>query len=245
MEEGGGRGKLRDDDGRERRGERRDRGGRKRERRGRDNRDNKDRGKRMERPRPHPIEKQAASPQQTPMKPPIILTKPMAEKVLQESQGKEPVVIAIKKREDPIAPSASILSSSLGASKPINIDSSISQSQTSDLSSSHQEERHDHSQVQLSASAPTQSSSTGVTVNPKVVDHLVTGLAALQATPHATMNHATKVVDEAFHWSDKALSSLLEQTDFIVVGVVGYQGAGKSTILSLLGDGRNKDTTKR
>ena len=39
--------------------------------------------------------------------------------------------------------------------------------------------------------------------------------------------------------------SLLEQTDFIVVGVVGYQGAGKSTILSLLGDGRNKDTTKR
>ena len=43
-------------------------------------------------------------------------------------------------------------------------------------------------------------------VNPKVVDHLVTGLAALQVTPHATMNHVAKVVDEAFHWSDKALS---------------------------------------
>ena len=39
--------------------------------------------------------------------------------------------------------------------------------------------------------------------------------------------------------------SLLEQTDFVVVGVVGYQGVGKSTILSMLGDSKNEDAYKR
>ena len=54
MDDNIGRGKSREEDGRDRRGERRDRGGRKRERRGRDSRE-KDRGKRMERSRPSPM----------------------------------------------------------------------------------------------------------------------------------------------------------------------------------------------
>ena len=30
----------------------------------------------------------------------------------------------------------------------------------------------------------------------------------------------------------------MEQTDFIVVGMVGYQGTGKSTLLSMIGDSK-------
>ncbi|XP_065056702.1 nonsense-mediated mRNA decay factor SMG9-like isoform X2 [Rhopilema esculentum] len=228
MDDNIGRGKSREEDGRDRRGERRDRGGRKRERRGRDSRD-KDRGKRMERSRPSPMEKQDSTPQASaPMKQPIILTKPMAEKVLQEAQSKEaqgkeqhPVVIAIQKS---------------GTSRPSTIDSTKSQSQTLD-SLSRREERSEQGKAQMVTSSQTSSTA-------QKLDQVVTGLAALHATPRVTMKHSSKVVDDSFYWSDKCLTSLLEQTDFVVVGVVGYQGVGKSTILSMLGDSKNEDALK-
>ncbi|XP_028401597.1 protein SMG9-like [Dendronephthya gigantea] len=43
-----------------------------------------------------------------------------------------------------------------------------------------------------------------------------------------------KIVDEKLHWNDQALETLTDQSDFLVVGVLGCQGVGKSTILSLL-----------
>eukprot|EP00795_Rhopilema_esculentum_P017000 gene17000-8505_t len=258
MDDNIGRGKSREEDGRDRRGERRDRGGRKRERRGRDSRD-KDRGKRMERSRPSPMklemqlnrrfnllttrEKQDSTPQASaPMKQPIILTKPMAEKVLQEAQSKEaqgkeqhPVVIAIQKRDEN-KPPASLLSTNSGTSRPSTIDSTKSQSQTLD-SLSRREERSEQGKAQMVTSSQTSSTA-------QKLDQVVTGLAALHATPRVTMKHSSKVVDDSFYWSDKCLTSLLEQTDFVVVGVVGYQGVGKSTILSMLGDSKNEDALK-
>ncbi|XP_053375253.1 nonsense-mediated mRNA decay factor SMG9-like [Mercenaria mercenaria] len=48
------------------------------------------------------------------------------------------------------------------------------------------------------------------------------------------MSHCTKLIDEHHQWCETAFDSLLEQTDFLVVGVIGLQGTGKSTILSLL-----------
>ncbi|XP_067666070.1 nonsense-mediated mRNA decay factor SMG9-like [Haliotis asinina] len=52
--------------------------------------------------------------------------------------------------------------------------------------------------------------------------------------PPPEMKHCVKVVDDSFRWCDAGIEMLLDQTDFLVVGVLGPQGSGKSTILSLL-----------
>ncbi|XP_054043806.1 nonsense-mediated mRNA decay factor SMG9 [Rissa tridactyla] len=48
------------------------------------------------------------------------------------------------------------------------------------------------------------------------------------------MKTSIKLVDEQMNWCDSALEFLLEQTDVLVVGALGLQGTGKSTLLSLL-----------
>ncbi|KAM6226024.1 LOW QUALITY PROTEIN: nonsense-mediated mRNA decay factor SMG9, partial [Porphyrio hochstetteri] len=48
------------------------------------------------------------------------------------------------------------------------------------------------------------------------------------------MRTSIKLVDEQMNWCDSALEFLLEQTDVLVVGALGLQGTGKSTLLSLL-----------
>ncbi|XP_033928208.1 nonsense-mediated mRNA decay factor SMG9 [Melopsittacus undulatus] len=48
------------------------------------------------------------------------------------------------------------------------------------------------------------------------------------------MKTSIKLVDEQMNWCDSALEFLLEQTDVLVVGAMGLQGTGKSTLLSLL-----------
>ena len=40
------------------------------------------------------------------------------------------------------------------------------------------------------------------------------------------------------------LQSLLDQTDFLVVGVIGLQGTGKSTVLSLVAGNTDEDSAK-
>lgn len=55
------------------------------------------------------------------------------------------------------------------------------------------------------------------------------------------MKHATKLVEDNSRWNESGIEYLTEQTDFLVVGVIGMQGVGKSTILSLLGGNSPQD----
>ncbi|XP_065510809.1 nonsense-mediated mRNA decay factor SMG9-like isoform X3 [Caloenas nicobarica] len=61
-------------------------------------------------------------------------------------------------------------------------------------------------------------------------------LAALEK-----MKTSIKLVDEQMNWCDCALQFLLEQTDVLVVGALGLQGTGKSTVLSLLAGNQPED----
>lgn len=62
--------------------------------------------------------------------------------------------------------------------------------------------------------------------------------------PPPEMKGSVKLVDEAFQFCDGSLEFLLDQNDFMVVGCLGLQGVGKSTLLSFLAgnhpDGANK-----
>ncbi|KAK2511697.1 hypothetical protein Q9966_016588 [Columba livia] len=55
------------------------------------------------------------------------------------------------------------------------------------------------------------------------------------------MKTSIKLVDEQMNWCDCALQFLLEQTDVLVVGALGLQGTGKSTVLSLLAGNQPDD----
>lgn len=59
--------------------------------------------------------------------------------------------------------------------------------------------------------------------------------------PPPEMKHGIKVIDDTFRWIDTGIEELIDQTDYLVVGAIGLQGAGKSTILSLLGGNSPQD----
>ncbi|XP_075910799.1 nonsense-mediated mRNA decay factor SMG9 isoform X2 [Petromyzon marinus] len=59
--------------------------------------------------------------------------------------------------------------------------------------------------------------------------------------PTERMKHSVKLLDEHMGWCDTAMEMLLDQTDFLVVGVLGPQGVGKSTIMSLLATNSPED----
>ncbi|XP_053908570.1 nonsense-mediated mRNA decay factor SMG9 [Cuculus canorus] len=67
----------------------------------------------------------------------------------------------------------------------------------------------------------------------------VAGQARLAAPEK--MKTSIKLVDEQMNWCDSALEFLLEQTDVLVVGALGLQGTGKSTLLSLLAGNQPDD----
>ncbi|KAH9503704.1 smg-9, nonsense mediated mRNA decay factor [Bulinus truncatus] len=50
-----------------------------------------------------------------------------------------------------------------------------------------------------------------------------------------------KLIDENFQWCESGIELMLDQTDFLVVGVIGLQGCGKSTLLSLLAGNTHQD----
>ncbi|XP_030640442.1 protein SMG9 [Chanos chanos] len=52
--------------------------------------------------------------------------------------------------------------------------------------------------------------------------------------PPEKMKHSIKLVDDQMNWCDTAMEYLRDQTDMLVVGVIGLQGTGKSTVMSLL-----------
>ncbi|XP_077525461.1 nonsense-mediated mRNA decay factor SMG9 isoform X1 [Amblyomma americanum] len=76
------------------------------------------------------------------------------------------------------------------------------------------------------ASAP---SSTNVSAKQPPAESLSDRLAA-----PPDMAAPVKFVDDSLQWCDNALEYLLDQPDFYVVGIIGMQGAGKSTVMSIL-----------
>lgn len=71
-----------------------------------------------------------------------------------------------------------------------------------------------------------------------------TGLAALKIAPEVFPTESSSLIDGAFQWSDKIFETLLDQNDFIVVGCVGMQAAGKSTLMSMI-SGQPIDTIEK
>ncbi|XP_070621104.1 nonsense-mediated mRNA decay factor SMG9 [Erythrolamprus reginae] len=71
----------------------------------------------------------------------------------------------------------------------------------------------------------------GSTASSGIMDPVV-GQAKLLAPEK--MKHSIKLVDDQMNWCDSAIEYLLDQTDVLVVGVLGLQGTGKSMVMSLL-----------
>lgn len=46
--------------------------------------------------------------------------------------------------------------------------------------------------------------------------------------------HCVRIIDESLAWDDRGADSLMDQPDYLVVGCLGMQGVGKSTIMSIL-----------
>ncbi|XP_022104074.1 protein SMG9-like isoform X2 [Acanthaster planci] len=55
------------------------------------------------------------------------------------------------------------------------------------------------------------------------------------------MKQSVRLVDDNFQWCDNGMELLLDQTDFLVVGVLGLQGSGKSTLMSMLAGNKPSD----
>ncbi|XP_062499749.1 nonsense-mediated mRNA decay factor SMG9-like [Corticium candelabrum] len=70
------------------------------------------------------------------------------------------------------------------------------------------------------------------------------GGGSLRLTPQYNDSRPVKVVDDSLHWDDRAADMLLDQTDFLVVGVIGHQAVGKSMIMSLLAGARSATSTR-
>eukprot|EP00118_Oscarella_pearsei_P006753 m.31118 g.31118 ORF g.31118 m.31118 type:complete len:565 (+) comp31451_c0_seq1:15-1709(+) len=74
----------------------------------------------------------------------------------------------------------------------------------------------------------------------------------LTGTPPGGRNRAqqqgdarpTKLINSSLHWDERAGESLVEQSDFLVAGVLGSQGVGKSTVMSLLAGSRSPRSTR-
>jgi hypothetical protein len=60
-------------------------------------------------------------------------------------------------------------------------------------------------------------------------------LSARLTTSSQFMSSSTKLLDENLQWQENLMEYLVDQTDFLVVGVFGKKGCGKSTLMSLLG----------
>lgn len=58
------------------------------------------------------------------------------------------------------------------------------------------------------------------------------------------MKGSVKLIDEALQWCDQTFEFLQDQCEFLVVGIVGLQSTGKSTIMSLLAGSQGFKTSK-
>lgn len=58
------------------------------------------------------------------------------------------------------------------------------------------------------------------------------------------MKGSVKLMDEALQWCDQTFEFLQDQCEFLVVGVIGLQSTGKSTIMSLLAGSQGFKTSR-
>ncbi|XP_057302380.1 nonsense-mediated mRNA decay factor SMG9-like [Hydractinia symbiolongicarpus] len=189
-----------------RRGDRRDRGnGRRRDRKPRERiRRDRDRSERQE--------NENTDNAGSAMKTPIILAK----KSGQEVEKKEtPTILAIQRR-----------SGAEGSSSP----SSSNKTFANDSRTQYHKHGNRYEKTP-DLSSPATPIATQHALN---IDQALTGLAALKLPQDIYSSESTSIIDGSFQWSDRAFETLLDQTDYVVVGCVGLQGAGKSTVMSML-----------
>lgn len=176
-------------------------------------------------------------------RPPIILANPSREK-RQEHPTILPGAVAIMQRESsgtalPLRATTSPITPVYTSSEalplsPHHASSSSSTGQLAGLKPRDQEgkgrpqRRSDGLSSSPSSYTPLQPGSRGAGRETSRADH-----TPFQGQP-SEMAHPVKMVDKSWHWEDKGMDSMLEQSDFLVVGALGKQGVGKSTVMSLL-----------
>ncbi|XP_077985412.1 nonsense-mediated mRNA decay factor SMG9-like [Glandiceps talaboti] len=145
-----------------------------------------------------------------PSKPPIILAKPPERK--DSGSGSAPIidkggpsVVMIKTRDDTKQPTQT---ASVATATAVQTDGSHG-------------DHHQVYQIQRHPSA-----------HPSDISPQLQQLPRLGTPPE--MTQSMKLVDDSLQWCDNGMEMLLDQTDFLVVGVMGLQGTGKSTVLSLI-----------
>jgi pantothenate kinase-related protein Tda10 len=62
--------------------------------------------------------------------------------------------------------------------------------------------------------------------------------------PTPKMKTCVKLIDETMQFCDVLSDSFMDQNDFLVVGVLGQQSVGKSTIMSLIASGNPSQSIK-
>lgn len=58
-----------------------------------------------------------------------------------------------------------------------------------------------------------------------------------------TMLNSVKLLDETLQWNDSLNDYLSDQSDFLVIGILGKKGVGKSTVMSLLAGSKFDDSS--
>ncbi|XP_064599378.1 nonsense-mediated mRNA decay factor SMG9-like [Liolophura sinensis] len=198
----------------------RDRGGRRR----------RHRGRRRERPGEREVDEGSVVSVTTPSKPPIILAKPPSERGLDDSPSS----------------GSSTLSSSMMTTTHRSADKPVVMLRS-----------RDEGRSMPSANLPSIPSALlsgemhvgqGYHGHPRSVisGHPTVREGAQSSRPLnlPDVQGSVKLVDENWQWCDKGMEMLLDQTDYLVVGVVGLQGVGKSTLLSLLVGNSTSDSPR-
>ncbi|GAB1599005.1 protein SMG9-like [Argonauta hians] len=184
-------------------------------------------------------------------KPPIILAKPQSSDLLvtmnpgssspSSLSGNnipgvkmvEKPIVVLKAREDSTPASTSVGNSSSTVSG-IGLATSVSSGRSATPASS----LHSINSVISSDLGSHSSSSYQMHRNTQfsAMDECQNRLAPLPEMPRCI-----KLVDDSMHWCDTGMDVLVDQNNFFVVGVLGMQGAGKSTIMSLLAGNSSTD----
>ncbi|KAL5017069.1 hypothetical protein ScPMuIL_006658 [Solemya velum] len=172
---------------------------------------------------------------QAPTKPPIILAKPTNEQPgNQGNAGSAP-------RQS--SPNSSLTRTTRHQEKPVVMLKSREERKSSISSHS----KSGFNPPTVPSSDPTPSVNQPYSIQRTLPAHQgsndVPGLNRLSG-PQET-SHAVKLVDESLQWCDGGMELLYDQTDFLVVGFLGLQGSGKSTIASLLAGNSPSDSQRK